>query len=82
MRELDMTVDLTQMKPNESGVIEELKGGQDFMRKIQNMGIRPGKKIIKVSSHFMRGPQTVKIGNMRVAIGFGMAKKIFVKVGK
>ena len=75
-----MTIDLTQLKPKESGVIEELKGGCEFMTKIQNMGIRPGKKITKVSSHFLRGPQTVKIGNFQVAIGFGMAKRIFIKV--
>ena len=77
-----MTIDLTQMKPKESGVVVELSGGQSFMNRIQNMGIRPGKKITKVSSHFLRGPQTVKIGNLQIAIGFGMAKKIIVKIEK
>ena len=75
-----MTVDLTQMSPKESGVIVELTGGHGFMSKVQNMGLRPGKKITKVSSHFLRGPQTVKIDNLQVAIGFGMAKGILVSV--
>lgn len=75
-----MTIDLTQMKPRETGIVQELKGGQEFISRIQSMGIRPGKEIVKVSSHFMRGPQTVKIGNSKVAIGFGMAKKILVKI--
>ncbi len=75
-----MTIDLTQMKPGESGVITEIQGGHGLIRKIQSMGLRPGKKITKVSSHFWRGPQTVEIDNLQVAIGFGMAKRIFVEV--
>ena len=75
-----MVIDLTQMQPNESGTIIEIRGGSGLMRKLQSMGIRPGKKVTKVSSHFWRGPQTVEIDNMQIAIGFGMAKKIFVEV--
>jgi len=44
------------------------------------MGIRPGKKIKKISSNFWCGPQTVEVDNVRVAIGWGMAKKIFIEV--
>ena len=75
-----MIIDLTQMQPGESGVIVEIHGGYGSIRKIQSIGIRPRKKITKVSSHFWRGPQTVAIDNLRVAIGFGHAKRIFVEV--
>lgn len=75
-----MKVDLTQMKPGESGIIISLEGGFGMTEKLQNMGVRLGKNITKVSSHFWRGPQTVKIGNSQVAIGFGMAKRIFIEV--
>ncbi len=75
-----MIVDLTQMQPGETGIIAEIQGGHGFMSRIQNMGIRPGKKITKVSSHFWRGPQTVEIENLQIAIGFGMARRIFVKI--
>jgi len=74
-----MTIDLTQLQPGESGVVQEVQGGVAAVHKIQSIGIRPGKKIKKISSHFMQGPQTVKIGHMQVAIGFGMAKKIIIK---
>ncbi len=76
----NMIIDLTQMQPGESGIIAEIQGGRGFMSRIQNMGIRPGKKITKISSHFWRGPQTVEIDNLQVAIGFGMARRIFVKI--
>ncbi len=73
-------IDLTQLKPGETGVVEEIQGGHGLIRKLHSMGLRPGKRIIKVSSHFWRGPQTVEIDNIQIAIGFGMAKKILVKV--
>ncbi len=44
------------------------------------MGIREGKRLKKVSSHFWQGPQTVEVDKVRIAIGFGMAKKIFIEV--
>lgn len=75
-----MTIDLTQMQPGENGIIEEIHGGYGLIRKLQSMGMRQGKKITKVSSHFWRGPQTVEIGNLQIAIGFGMARRIMVKV--
>jgi len=75
-----MIIDLTKMQPGETGVIHGLDEGEHFRRKVQSMGIRPGKKIKKVSSHFWRGPQTVEVDNSRFAIGFGMSKKILVQV--
>jgi len=75
-----MIIDLTQMQPGESGIISEIQGGHGLIRKLQSMGIRPGKRITKVSSHFWRGPQTVEIDNLQIAIGFGMARRILVEV--
>jgi len=75
-----MIVDLTQMLPGERGVVSGIQGGYGLMRRIQTMGIRPGKRIIKVSSHFWRGPQTVQVDKVQFAIGFGMAKRILIQV--
>ena len=69
-------IDLTQMRPGKSGTVVEIQGGHGIVRKLQSMGIT------KVSSHFWQGPQTVGIGKSRVAVGYGMAKKIFVEVEK
>lgn len=75
-----MLIDLTQMEPGESGIVRESCGGDKFTRRIQNMGIRPGKGIKKLSSHFWQGPQTIEVDNMRIAIGWGMAKKVIIEV--
>ena len=79
---MSKTVDLIHLKTNQSGVVARIDGGREFRRKIENLGIREGKKIIKKSAHFWRGPQTVKVGNITVAIGHGMASKIFIEVQK
>jgi len=73
-------IDLTQMKAGQSGAVTEIQGGYGLIRRIQSLGIREGKRITKVSSHFWRGPQTIKVDNLRVAIGFGMAKRIIVEM--
>ena len=73
-------IDLTQMKAGQSGIVTEVQGGYGLIRRIQSLGVREGKRITKVSSHFWRGPQTIKVDNLRVAIGFGMAKRIIVEM--
>lgn len=75
-----MLIDLTQMRPGEYGIVQGLCGRCDFEKRLQGMGIRPGKKIKKISSHFWRGPQTIEVGNARFGVGFGMAKKILIQV--
>jgi len=77
-----MVIALTQMKTGDSGVIKELRGGGNFARRINSIGLRPGKRMKKISSHFWRGPQTVEVDRVRFSIGFGMAKKIFIEVRK
>ena len=77
-----MKINLTELKNGESGNIVEIHGGHGFLKRMENIGIRVGKKITKGSSQFLKGPQTVKVDNMQFAIGFGMAKKIFVEIEK
>lgn len=66
------------MKPGEKAKIVSLSGGHNFIKKINSMGIRPGKEISKISSGLWRGPQTVLVDKTKIAIGFGMAEKIIV----
>lgn len=77
---MGMIVDLTQLKSGEEGVVRKIIGGPGLVRRLENMGIRTGRKIRKMSSHFWHGPQTVKVGTTNLALGYGMAKKILVEV--
>ena len=74
-------VPLSRMQSGQSGKVVEIEGGQRMRSRLSALGIRPGQKVTKVSSMFMRGPVTIDVGNARVAIGFGMASKIMVELG-
>lgn len=50
------------------------------MRRLDAMGIRPGKSLTKISATFMRGPVTIQIDGAQLALGFGIAKKIVVQL--
>ena len=71
-------LDLTQLQTGKEAKITEIAGGHRMLSKAESLGIRNGVKIKKISSQMMRGPITIEIGKSRVAIGFGMAQKIFV----
>jgi ferrous iron transport protein A len=71
---------LTQLKEKQTAVVKEIVGGHGVAHRLEALGIRPGKKITKISSHFWRGPVTVMVDKAKVAIGHGMAQKIMVEV--
>ncbi len=74
-----MKIDLTRMKMGEQGTITEINGGYKLEKRLQSLGVYLGSKIEKISAQMMRGPISIKIGNTRAAIGYGMAKKIWVE---
>jgi len=75
-----MVLDLTQLKSGQVGAIVGIQGGAGLSRRLESMGIRQGKRITKISAQFLRGPQTLRVDNLHVAIGFGMARKILIEV--
>jgi len=70
------------MEAGQSGIVVQVQGGYGLINRLSALGIRPGQKVTKVSSMFMRGPVTIEVGNAQVAIGFGMANKVIVELGK
>ena len=77
-----MVISLNELKSNEKGVVQKINGGTSLINRLNALGIRPGKEIAKISSTFMRGPVTIQIDRSHVAIGFGMAKKIFISTDR
>ena len=63
-----------------SGRVVQIEGGRGMINRLSALGIRPGQRLTKISSMFMRGPVTIQVGNAQVAIGFGMAKRIIVEL--
>ena len=73
---------LAQMGIGQTGTVISLLGGRGFIRRLDALGIRPGKKIIKISSTLFRGPVTLRVDSTQIAVGFGMANKIIIEVDK
>lgn len=69
------------MPAGHSGMVVQIQGGRGLINRLSALGIRPGQRVTKVGSMFMRGPVTIQVGNAQVAIGFGMANKIIVELG-
>jgi ferrous iron transport protein A len=70
----------TQMLAGQSGLIVGIEGGHGLLSRLEVLGIRPGKRIRKVSSGFMRGPLVFEVDGCDIAIGFRMASRIFARM--
>ncbi len=73
-------ITLARMQTGQHGVVVQIQGGHGLANRLSALGIRPGKRITKVGSMFMRGPVTIQVDRAQVAIGFGMANKIMVEL--
>ena len=72
-------IPLSRMEAGQSGIVVQVQGGRGLINRLSVLGIRPGQRVTKISSMFMRGPVTIQVGNAQVAIGFGMANRIIVE---
>jgi ferrous iron transport protein A len=73
---------LVQMRRGQAGTVVGVMGGMGLIRRLDALGIRPGRRVTKISSALFRGPVTLRVDSAQVALGFGMAKKIVVEVDK
>ena len=73
-------ITLTKLGLNKSGIVVSIAGGHLVSQRLSAMGIRPGKKISKIGQMFLRGPVTIRVGNIDIALGHGTANKIIVEV--
>jgi len=73
---------LAEMRTGQTGTVVGVMGGHGLIRRLDALGIRPGKKVAKLSSTLFRGPIILRVNNTQVAVGFGMARKIIVELDK
>jgi len=83
---------LTELKDGETGNITSVKsggwrigrggqsGGWGFERRLVDMGLTPGTRVTVVKSAPLHGPLEVLIRGSRLALGRGVAERIYVEV--
>ena len=74
-----MVIGLNELRPGQSGVVRGVVGGFGMVRRLEALGLRPGKLVTKISSQFLAGPVTVMVDGRDIAIGRGMAAKVQVE---
>jgi ferrous iron transport protein A len=73
---------LAEMRTGQTGTVVGVMGGHGLIRRLDALGIRPGRKVTKLSSTLFSGPVILRVDNTQVAVGFGMARKIIVETDK
>lgn len=71
---------IADMSSGQKGRIVQIDGGYGMIHKLDTMGIRVGNEVQKVTGQLMRGPIMLRQGNTRIALGFGMAQRIWVEI--
>ncbi len=71
-------ISLSNLRDGQQAVVSAVEGGRGFVEKLTAMGIKPGKRITRFCSMYMRGPITVRVDNVQLALGRGIADRIFV----
>ncbi len=72
-------IKLTDLKAGEQAIVVAINGGMGLKRKAEAQGLRVGVKLTKLTEHFLRGPITIRINNITIAFGYGIAQRIIVK---
>lgn len=77
------------MKDGESGIIKSVRtgsgsgrGGWGFKKRLMDLGLTPGTKVTVVNSAPFRGPIEVFVRGSRLALGRGMAERIYVEIDR
>ena len=77
LRAREAVMTLVMASPGEQVRIVEFRGGKGMERRLTNMGLKRGAEVEVIKSSGP-GPLIVASGETRIALGFGMAKKIIV----
>jgi Fe2+ transport system protein FeoA len=77
---------LTVLKDGETGIVVSINPGRGegcgrgwgFEKRLMDMGLTPGAEVVMVKSAPFHGPIEVIVRGSRLALGRGMAERIFV----
>ncbi len=73
-------ISLKDLETGKKAIVKEIRGGFGFQRRLESLNIRIGKTIKKISSIPFHGPIIIEVDGCKIAIGQGMANKVFVEV--
>jgi len=76
---IEETFPLISLKPGEKGIVAFAFGGRGLVRRLAEMGLTPGAEVKIVRSAPFHGPLEIEVRGSSLALGYGVASKVFVK---
>jgi DtxR family Mn-dependent transcriptional regulator len=77
-------VALITLKKGEAGTVSSIRVGHGrgrvFEKRLMDMGLTPGARVSVVKSAPFHGPIEILVRGSRLALGRGMAERIFVEI--
>lgn len=77
---LKLTTQLSNLKSDEEGVVAFIKGGKKARQRLLDMGLTRGTHLRVVNAAPFNGPIEVSIRGTMLAIGRGLAGKVFIEI--
>ncbi len=75
-----MITTLIGLKKGQAARVAGVEDGKMLRQRLENMGIREGKTVSRISSQLMGGPIVISIDGRQTAMGRSMAAKIKVEI--
>jgi len=72
------TLSLIDLQEGAKGAIKTIRGGRRVVRRLTDMGLTPGAEVKVLKSSPFNGPIEVLVRGSKLAIGRGVAMKVFV----
>ncbi|MBN2332946.1 MAG: ferrous iron transport protein A [Deltaproteobacteria bacterium] len=70
---------LAELESGKQARVTDFTGGPGMTKKLENLGLLRGRIVKKISNNPFRGPVVVRIDQLELAIGHGMATRIMVE---
>lgn len=78
-RRREEVISLTSLREGERGTIAYAFGGFGLVRRLADMGLTPGVEVKLLRKGPFSGPVQIEVRGVALALGYGVASKVFVK---
>lgn len=75
-----LVTQLSNLRPGEEGKVAFIRGGGRAYQRLLDMGLTPGSRIQVINAAPFRGPMEISVRGTKIALGRGLAGRIFVEV--
>lgn len=79
---VEETYPLTALKEGEKGIVAYALGGRGLIKRLSEMGLTPGTEVVVKRAAPFYGPIQIIVRGSSLALGRGIASKIFIKLIK